>query len=444
MIRRVALPARGRVAELVRLGAAILVAGSSFSAAVAAPPAVGAPGAAVTPQATVPPQAGVGPAATVLRAESRVGFWAGEDFPGTDWKSSDTYWNRRATRLYTPQLWSVLRRYRVPLYFNLRYRRDFGPVPRGKPHTSDALRLVRKANRHGVPIWGWLLIPYSSGYWAWEGAADEELKALKALVHWAEAKRLHLEGIVLDIEPPLNFPFQATAATMGGGGAFPALFGQTISPGKQCASWRRYVRIVDWAQRHEIPLSASPSAAALDDIEDHQLALEDVAQFLLPAAPWDELFFQAYRSTFAYYSGHDPGPGIVSSYFATARRAFGEAGQISLGSAGRGPYKRLKSLIHDVRLAATLGARRVPIYSLERTLRTYGGPASIVRLVRAGEHPLRGARATERPAATRRAQALRSTIGSWDAAAAAATRASVDATGQPLQPNAWPNGCRSR
>jgi hypothetical protein len=371
-----------------------------------------------------------------------VGFWAGEAIPGTDWKSPDTYWNRRATRLYTPKLWSVLRRYRVPLYLNLRYRRDFGDVPGGKPQRNDGLRLVRAANRHGVPIWGWVLIPFSRGYWAWEGAAADQLKAVKALVRWTEVRRLDLQGLVLDIEPPLSFPFQSTAATMGAGGEFPALIDQTISPGMQCASWRRYLRIVDWARRHDVALSATPSAAALDDIEDRRLALQDAAQFLLPSAPWNELFFQAYRSTFAYYSGVDPGPGIVSSYFATARRAFGRAGQISLGSAGRGPYTRLKSLVHDVRLAATLGARKVPIYSLERTLSAYGGLASIARLVRAGDRPFRGSRAIEGSAPTRPAEALRSTIGSWDSAAVAATRMSLDASGRPLHPNTWPNGCR--
>jgi hypothetical protein len=427
--------------ESVRLRAAALVAGALLATAAIAPPVeADAPSA---PRAKVSREAAVGPPATVLRAESRVGFWAGEAVPGTDWKSPDTYWNRRATRLYTPELWSVLRRYRVPLYLNLRYRRDFGPIPSGKPHYNDALRLVRRANRHGVPIWGWVLIPYSSGYWAWEGAALEELKAVRALVRWTKIKRLRLKGAVLDIEPPLNLPFQSTAATMGAVGGFPALLGQTISPGIQCAAWRRYLRIVRWAKRHDVPLSASPSAAALDDIEDHRLALQDAAQFVLPPADWNELFFQAYRSVFAYYSGRDPGPGIVSSYLASARSGFGEAGQISLGSAGRGPYTRLRNLIHDVRLAATLGARKVPIYSLERTLRAYRGPASIVRLAKAGDRPFRGSRATEASAAARRARALRSAVGSWDSAAVSATRMSLDATGQRLHPNTWPNGCQA-
>ena len=95
-----------------------------------------------------------------------VGFWAGETVPGTDWHVPQTYWDRRSLRLYTPELWDALARYEVPLYFNLRYERDFGPVPPGEPHRNDALPVIRTANRLGVPVWGWVLVPYSDGYWA--------------------------------------------------------------------------------------------------------------------------------------------------------------------------------------------------------------------------------------------------------------------------------------
>lgn len=389
-------------------------------------------------------QAAVGPPATVVRPATTVGFWAGETVPGTDWNNPSTYWNRRSTRLYTPYLWRVLRRYRIPLYFNLRYRRDFGPVPPGEPQRHDALAVIRKANRLGVPVWGWILIPYSDGYWAWEGAAAEQFTAVKTLAHWAHAKRVRLDGLVLDPESPLHTPFETTAALMGGDDAtLPSLFQQTVDPAGQCAAWRGYAHIAYWAKRHRIELSAAPVTAALDDLDDGHLALEDAAQFVLPDAPWHELFFQAYRSVFAYYSGHDPGPGIVASYFRSAQREFGSVGQISLGSAGRRGYEHLSSLVHDVRLAATLGAREVPIYSLERTLRAYGGPRSVVRLAEAARHPFAGPRAVSAASPTPDARALRAAIHRADMAAAAATPAIAASHGTPLQPNAWPGGCTS-
>jgi hypothetical protein len=373
-----------------------------------------------------------------------IGFWAGEAVPGTDWDSPGTYWKRRDLHAYTPYLWRVLRRNQIPLYFNLRYERDFGPVPPGEPHRHDALKIIRKANRLGVPVWAWVLIPYSDGYWAWEGAAAEHFAATKALVSWARKKRVRLRGIVLDPEPRVRTPFETAASIVGGGSdaTLSAIFQQSIDPPGQCAAWHGYSRIVRWAKRHRVNIAAAPAPAALDDLKDGRLALQDATGFILPNAPWDELYFQAYRSVFAYYTGRDPGPGIVSSYLRSARHEFGSVGQISLGSAGRGPYRHFSSLLNDVRLAATLGAREVPIYSLERTLRSYGGPRAVLRLVRAARHPFAGPAATKSTAPTARASKLRAAIHRSDVAATVNTPGVTASHGASLPPNRWPNGCR--
>jgi hypothetical protein len=400
----------------------------------------------LAPQAT--PARGkaiVGGHTAVARQGTTIGFWAGEAVPGTDWGSPDTYWKRRDTHAYTPYLWRVLRRNQIPLYFNLRYRRDFGPVPPGEPHRHDALKIIRTANRLGVPVWGWVLIPYTDGYWAWEGAAAEQFAATKALVHWARAKHVRLRGLALDPEPRVRTPLEtATAATIMGGGsaALSSLFQQAIDPVGQCAAWRGYSRIVHWARRHNTEIAAAPMPAALDDLGDRRLALQDATGFIVPNAPWNALYFPAYRSVFAYHSGDDPGPGIVSSYLRSARREFGSVGQISLGSSGRGPYRHFSSLLHDVRLAATLGAREVPIYSLERTLRAYGGPRALIRLAEAARHPFAGRGASRSTAPTSKANDLRAVIRRADRAAVADTPTVTASRGALLPPNRWPNGCR--
>jgi hypothetical protein len=397
-----------------------------------------APAAGAGGVAGIAPHAGLAP-----QGETTVGFWAGEAVPGTDWSSPGTYWDRRDTHAYTPYLWRVLRRYQIPLYFNLRYQRDFGPVPAGEPHRHDALRIIRTANRLGVPVWGWILVPYSDGYWAWEGDAAEQFAAVRSLANWTRTKHVQLRGFVLDPEPRVLTPFETTAAVMGGGSdaVFPALFQQALDPAGQCVAWRGYARIPRWAKRHHINVAAAPAPAVLDDLDDRRLALQDATGFILPNAPWSELFFQAYRSVFAYYSGHDPGPGIVSSYLRSARAEFGDAGQISLGSAGHGPYRRFSRLLQDVRLAATLGARTLPIYSLERTLRAYGGPRALIRLVRAAQHPFAGPAATRSTAPTSKAKDLRAAIRRTDKAATASTPAITAGRGAPLPANRWPNGC---
>ena len=357
------------------------------------------------------------------QARTTVGFWAGEAVLGSNGEHPGTYWNRRDTRPYTPKLWSVLSRNRIPLYFNLRYRRDFGPVPPGKPHRTDGLEIVREANRLGVPVWGWVLIPYSEGYWAWEGVGAEELRAVKALRLWSQRNGVRLRGMVLDPEPPIDTPFDSKAAILGGGvdSVFSSLLPQTIDPARQCSAWNRYRHISKWARRHHVALSAAPAAVALDDLEDGSLALQDASEFVVPKAHWHELFFQVYRSAFAYYGGRKPGSGLVSSYLRSARRWFGRKGQISLGAAGRPGYQHLGSLVHDVRLAATLGAREVPIYSLEKTLRSYGGTRAMLRLAQAAHHPFTGKKSARATAVSPHAEALRASIHLADTAATNAT-----------------------
>lgn len=413
--------ASGAIALALTLAVAVLIPGAATAA----------------PVRTETGEAGLGSGRSIAREPTSVAFWAGEAVPGTDWHEPATYWKRRDTHLYTPALWQVLRRYRIPLYFNLRYRRDFGPVPAGEPQRHDALKIIRTANRLGVPVWGWVLTPYSTGYWAWEGDAGVQLKAVRSLVHWAQQKRVRLAGVALDPEPRLLTPFETTAAIMGGAGgaSLSTVFAPTIDPAGQCAAIRTYSRIPAWVHGQGLPVAAAPMPAALDDLRDHRLALQDATGFVLPSAPWDELFFQAYRSVFSYYSGHDPGSGIVASYYRSAQAEFGSTGQISIGSTGRGPYRRFGPLLRDVRLAATLGARQVPIYSLERTLRSYGGPAAVAQLARAAEHPFRGPEAGKSTAPTADARALRGSVRRADRWATAITR------GASLKPNSWPSDC---
>jgi hypothetical protein len=362
---------------------------------------------------------------------TRVGFWAGETIPGTDYASPGTYWKPRNTRIYTPHLWKALSSEHIPLYFNLRFHRDFGSIPKGKPHREDALSVIRTANRLGVPVWGWVLIPFSDGYWASEEAAGEEMAALKALYRWTRSNGVWLRGVVIDPEPPLSTPIEAKAAILGGA---PTLFSEAINPARQCRAAHIYAGMPAWAEKRGLRMAAAPAPAVLDDVHDGYLALQDAGNFIVPKAAWSELFFQAYRSVFTYYRGHDPGSGIVSSYLHSAQHVFGTAGQVSLGSAGRRGYLRFSHLIHDVRLAATLGARDLPIYSLERTLHAYGGPDAVLKLARAARRPFTGRARARATASTPGAEAARESIRSADAAAIASSTS-------PRAPNVWPGGC---
>ena len=67
------------------------------------------------------------------RAGTTIGFWAGEAIPARTGAPLTPTGSAADLHAYTPYLWRVLRRNKIPLYFNLRYKRDFGPVPPESP-----------------------------------------------------------------------------------------------------------------------------------------------------------------------------------------------------------------------------------------------------------------------------------------------------------------------
>jgi hypothetical protein len=371
-----------------------------------------------------------------------VGFWAGESVPGTDHAKPSTYWNPRSMEIYKPRLWETLSRDRMQLYFNLRFRSDFGPLPKGRHRHHEALKILRAANRYRVPVWGWVLIPYSAGYWAWEGAAEEEMRAVQTLVRWKAKNKVRLRGIVIDPESPVDTPYATTAAILRGGGkALASILRRNIDPASQCAAWSGYSNIVAWAHARHIRIAAAPTPTVLDDLDDGRLALQDASQFVVPDAGWNELFFQAYRSVFYYFRRHDPGPALVASYLLSARAHFGKAGEVTIGSAGRTGYRTLGALVHDVRLAATLGAGELPIYSLERTLHAYGGLSALDRLAWASHHPFKR-RARALAASTKKAAvSVHTALARTDSYAASATVAQAAERGSTAIANPWPSAC---
>ena len=102
-------------------------------------------------------------------APSVVGFWAGEDAAlpqgGRKPTGPTTYYDPAYRGDFTPELWRVLQDYRVPLYLNVRYGRDFGPV--SPTVHSYVVALVRKANSLKIPVIAWVVVPYAQGYWAY-------------------------------------------------------------------------------------------------------------------------------------------------------------------------------------------------------------------------------------------------------------------------------------
>lgn len=382
--------------------------------------------------------------ATSTPKSSGVGFWAGEEFKGGgfDYQKPLTYWNERDTSAYTKKLWSVLAAERIPLGMHLRYKRDFGPVPAGMPKRSDGLRLVQEANRRGVPVLAWLVLPFTDGYWSTEKNAAQTAAAINDFRAWRVKHHLSFREIVLDPEMPIQTLGRFISIFGGHPEALAQIYSENIDPKGQCQAMRAYRDLISAAHRNGERLTAAPVPMAMDDLVDGNLALQDALDIVAtPPFGWDALYYQAYRSPAVAATGIDPGSAWVASYLDDAKRRSGKAGQVSLGEGGRAPYDSLDTLVRDIRMLAGLGAAFIPIYSLELTLKTFS-PSQLRTIVRAFDRPLEGADLERATAPTPQSIGTRQFLQSLDRGAVAATPVvTAGSSSGPQLPNAFPDGC---
>lgn len=377
---------------------------------------------------------------------SVVGFWAGEESMSEAGDAFDPdpegYWAPRNLEDYTDEVWDVLDEHDVPLYINLRYKRDFGPVPDGFDPPPDGELLVRQAMARGIPVWAWITVPYSDGYWAWEGNADVHRNAVRALIAWADDENLRFEGISIDSEPSIQQTRELYDAFSNNPAALVDFADKTIDPARHRAAVCEYQSLIDEVRAAGWTMTAAAYPLSLDDLNDGMLALQDAIDVAgLPPMNWDAVYFMAYRSTYGGLFRTDPGSGLVSSYMRSAAQYLGSAGQVTMGVIGVSPYDQFDEVIKDVRALATLGASRIPVYSLELTVRNFGADG-LEQVVAAGTLPYEGLDATLATAETPGSLLIRGALAALDEAMVAATPAiTANKPGGPQLPNLTSIAC---
>jgi hypothetical protein len=393
--------------------------------------------------ATLPLSAQVNhPAPSSSPAPSVVGFWAGEDaaVAQSDRKATSpaTYYEPAYRGDFTPEVWQVLQEYRIPIYLNVRYGRDFGPV---RPNVqSDVVELVRKANSLKVPISAWIVIPYEQGYWAYQGNAPEMLKAVKAWAEWKKANHLQFLSVAVDQE----FSWQNLQSFIAGvtshdSGKLTSWMRTNIDPTAQCAAFHDYQQFISWAHLHGIRVVAAEAPMVADDLADNNMALQNALQITGSSPGYDQMYLMAYRSAVAQ-SGFDPGSAYAASYYTSMQKYFGNIGQVSLGIPGQGPYKTLDPLINDVRMLVGMGAKEIPIYSLEEMVASFGA-TGLKALAEAAQHPLHDSELAEATKPSPATGGMLAVSKSQDATASELTLTVTKDHGHQQTPNRWPDGC---
>ncbi|UGT63633.1 hypothetical protein [Nocardia asteroides] len=379
---------------------------------------------------------------------SRLMFWVGEEMHGSSGLAgygvpkSEDYWNLlRDFGAYTPELWDVLERTRTPLGFNLRYRRDFGPIPAGYPQREEVLPFLREAARRDIPVKGLIQIPYGDGYWSNEDNSAIVALAVDEFDRWARGNELHFTDVALDLESSIQDTdaiFQITEDPAAGLAALAANAG----PRRQCRAAENYRAIVRDLRSRGYAVTASAYPFAIDDALDGAAAFSDFFDMpLIGRGEYNGILFMTMRTVYIQASGADPGPSMQLNYGDDIRRLYGDEGGITLGEAGVGPYRDLEVMATDVRAAVSAVDGPVGLYSLEKSVQAYGVDG-VERLIEAGGQPLSAAERAALGRPSIELLAVRAGLRALDAAAVAATPPAALPNGEGLAlPNSFWGPC---
>jgi hypothetical protein len=366
-------------------------------------------------------------------APPRVGWWAGQNVGlcGQDPLSCP-----RDTSIYTPAVWDALVAGNGFLGFDLVYHSDFGPVQSGVGRRTDAIPVIREANRRGVPINAWLTVPLSKGTFANENNALEVQRAVKDFATWAHVNDLDFGKAVLDLEFPAGYQPIHDALLSGDPTGVQALMQGQFDPSHQCAAAATYKATIAWAHAHGLRISGSPVLFALDDLQNGNQALQDGLDMApLPPSGYDDIYLQAYRAF-----GVDLGSGLVAAYYREMQQTFGAKGQVSLGNTGIPPYTTVTPVMNDIRMLAAMGATEIPIFDFDSTVQRFGA-AGVAQILDAANHPMSGAELTAAQQMSATGNGARAMFRTLDAFATAATPVATTVALHPQQPNVYPGGC---
>jgi hypothetical protein len=219
---------------------------------------------------------------------SRLVFGAGEEtstmyaFIRGEQVDPAGYWTvRRDFSRFTPAVWRELKRRKAWIAVNMRYQRDFGPVPAGKSRFGELLPFLRTAKKYKVGIVAWLTVPYGGGYWATEDNVGLHQRMVRDFVTWSRRVRFRPEEVLLDLEASLSDTARLVKV-LRDPLPFVQMVNRNVGPRHQCEAVHGYERIVRWLEDQGFVATAATYPFLLDDIQDGNVSLSDGLNMPVP------------------------------------------------------------------------------------------------------------------------------------------------------------------
>jgi len=227
----------------------------------------------------------------------------------------------------------------------------------------------------------WPLLSEDQGYWANQQNADAFAEYVRVLTAWSQDECPRLEGVVIDLEMPIDRAREMEDIFAGEGGIDDLVTFLTDGVDETAfeAARIQYSTLVDDLHAMGYHVSASTLPMVLDDLEDGDESIARALWTPVRGIDWDVVSFQVYRSTFdSIFSAALADPeatftsGLITSYADSAVIYYGDKAALDLGTTGTGIGTEVgldgpDELQSDMSAALYAGIpqERVHIYSLE-------------------------------------------------------------------------------
>jgi hypothetical protein len=224
----------------------------------------------------------------------------------------------------------------------------------------------------------WPLLPMSQGYWANQSNVDAYDAWIDQLLSWAAGTCPRLDGVVVDMEQPIDRTMQLVA--MRADGQSNVQIAEWLLGGIDEAAFERARGLFDAEGQKVRGQGYSYSVSTLPMVADgYDAGTETLAQALwtpIDGIQWDAVSFQVYRSLFQSEfpaaNGQPYDAGLVTSYAQTIVGKWGALGAVDLGTTGAGVGVTMglpgaADLQADLgaALAAGIAPGHLAVYSLE-------------------------------------------------------------------------------
>ncbi|MEW5784928.1 MAG: hypothetical protein AB1767_07630 [Bacillota bacterium] len=252
-------------------------------------------------------------------------------------------------------------------------------VPHGSLGPGYA-RFLKEYSAAGLEPALWPTLSDELGYWPHEGNALEFSAYVNELFHWAQAEKVRIPWLAVDLETPY-YQWQAAGRVKGLKKAVVTLrqYKANRNPERFAESVKTYRALQEYL-RQQGCCTLVPVLPFLEaDLAGNAVKLQDYLETPVTPVQWDVISVMQYNSMLVGYSRGLIKPRDAQWYLyrlcLSFKKAFGARAALSIGTTGTGKlgtepyYKHPVEMLPDVEAALAAGIDDLAVFCLEGILK---------------------------------------------------------------------------